>query len=50
MIFPSNTKGADRWTGTEDDRLIGSLGANLPEGRCSFVKAKDKPWGGIKEN
>ena len=37
-------KGADRWNGAEDDRLIGGLWANLSEGRCRFVMVKDKRW------
>ncbi len=42
-------KGADRWTGAEDDRLIGGLWANLSEGRCRFVMVKDKRWESIEE-
>jgi len=37
-------KGADRWSGAEDDRLIGGLWANLSEGRCRFVMVKEKRW------
>jgi type III restriction enzyme len=37
-------KGADRWKASEDDRLIGGLGAGLSEGRCRFVMVKDKRW------
>jgi type III restriction enzyme len=37
-------KGADRWAGAEDDRLIGGLWANLSEGRCRFVMVKEKRW------
>lgn len=37
-------KGADRWNGAEDDRLIGGLWANLSQGRCRFVMVKDKRW------
>ena len=42
-------KGADRWNGAEDDRLIGGLWANLSEGRCRFVMVKDKRWDWIEE-
>lgn len=41
-------KGADRWLGAEDDRLIGNLWANLSEGRCRFVMVKDKRWDWIE--
>ena len=43
-------KGADRWTGAEDDRLIGGLWANLSDGRCRFVMVKDKRWEWIEEH
>ncbi len=42
-------KGADRWAGAEDDRLIGGLWANLSGGRCRFVMVKDKRWERIEE-
>lgn len=42
-------KGADRWSGAEDDRLIGGLWANLSEGRCRFVMVKDKRWDWVEE-
>ncbi|EQD63512.1 type III restriction protein res subunit [mine drainage metagenome] len=42
-------KGADRWQGAEDDRLIGGLWANLSAGRCRFVMVTDKRWDGIEE-
>lgn len=42
-------KGADRWAGAEDDRLIGGLWANLSEGLCRFVMVKDKRWAWIEE-
>lgn len=42
-------KGADRWAGAEDDRLIGGLWASLSEGRCRFVMVKDKRWEWIEE-
>lgn len=41
-------KGSDRWSGAEDDRLIGGLWANLSEGRCRFVMLKDKHWDWIE--
>jgi len=44
-----NNKGADRWNGAEDDRLIGGLWASLSEGRCRFVMVKDKRWDWIEE-
>jgi type III restriction enzyme len=43
-------KGADRWAGAEDDRLIGGLWANLSEGRCRFVMVKDKRWEWVEEH
>jgi hypothetical protein len=43
-ILAVEYKGADRWAGAEDDRLIGGLWANLSEGRCRFVMVKDKRW------
>lgn len=42
-------KGADRWNGAEDDRLIGGLWAKLSEARCRFVMVKDKRWDWIEE-
>ncbi len=47
-ILAVEYKGADRWSGAEDDRLIGGLWANLSEGRCRFVMVKDKRWEGIE--
>lgn len=43
-ILAVEYKGADRWNGAEDDRLIGGLWANLSEGCCRFVMIKDKRW------
>ena len=37
-------KGADRWAGAEDDRLIGGLWASLSDGRCRFVMVRDRRW------
>jgi len=47
-ILAVEYKGADRWAGAEDDRLIGGLWANLSEGRCRFVMVKDKRWESIE--
>lgn len=41
-------KGADRWVGAEDDRLIGGLWASLSNDRCRFVMVKDRQWGWIE--
>jgi len=48
-ILAVEYKGADRWSGAEDDRLIGGLWANLSEGRCRFVMVKDKRWDWVEE-
>ena len=48
-ILAVEYKCADRWAGAEDDRLIGGLWANLSEGRCRFVMAKDQRWDWIEE-
>ena len=48
-ILAVEYKGADRWAGAADDRLIGGLWANLSEGRCRFVMVKDKRWEWIEE-
>jgi len=47
-ILAVEYKGADRWSGAEDDRLIGGLWANLSAGRCRFVMVKDKRWESIE--
>ncbi|WP_312260823.1 hypothetical protein [Candidatus Igneacidithiobacillus taiwanensis] len=47
-ILAVEYKGADRWNGAEDDRLIGDLWANLSGGRCRFVMVKDKRWDWIE--
>lgn len=47
-ILAVEYKGADRWPGAEDDRLIGGLWANLSGGRCRFVMVKDKRWDGME--
>jgi type III restriction enzyme len=48
-ILAVEYKGADRWNGAEDDRLIGGLWANLSQDRCRFVMVKDKRWDWIEE-
>jgi type III restriction enzyme len=48
-ILAVEYKGADRWNGAEDDRLIGGLWANLSAGRCRFVMVKDKRWDWVEE-
>lgn len=40
-------KGANQWTATEDDRLIGGLWEELSGGRCRFVMTTDKDWSQI---
>lgn len=47
-ILAVEYKGADRWSGAEDDRLIGGLWASLSQGRCRFVMVKDKRWDWIE--
>ena len=49
-ILAVEYKGADRWNGAEDDRLIGGLWAKLSDGRCRFVMVKDKRWDWVEEN
>jgi type III restriction enzyme len=48
-ILAIEYKGADRWAGAEDDRLIGGLWAELSGGRCRFMMVKDKRWDLIEE-
>lgn len=48
-ILAVEYKGADRWSASEDDRLIGGLWASLSAGRCRFVMVKDKRWDWIEE-
>ncbi|GAB2726408.1 hypothetical protein GCM10027019_02180 [Melaminivora jejuensis] len=48
-ILAVEYKGADRWNGAEDDRLIGGLWAQLSEGRCRFVMVKDKRWDWVEK-
>ncbi len=43
-ILAIEYKGADRWAGADDDRLIGGLWEELSGGRCRFVMVKDKKW------
>jgi len=47
-ILAVEYKGADRWNGAENDRLIGGLWANLSEGRCRFVMVTDRRWDWIE--
>ena len=47
-ILAVEYKGADRWNNAEDDRLIGTLWANLSDGRCQFVMVKEKRWDWIE--
>ncbi|UQN10954.1 hypothetical protein [Methylococcus capsulatus] len=42
VVLAVGHKGADRWNGAEDDRLIGRLWANPSQGRCRFVMVKDE--------
>jgi len=44
VILAIEYKGADRWAGAEDDRLIGGLWAELSEGTCRFVMLKNREW------
>ena len=37
-------KGANAWTDSADDRLIGGLWEQLSEGTCRFVMVTDKQW------
>jgi type III restriction enzyme len=48
-ILAIEYKGADRWAGAEDDRLIGGLWESLSEGRCRFLMVKEKRWEWIEE-
>ena len=48
-ILAVEYKGADRWAGADDDRMIGGLWANLSAGRCRFVMVSDRRWEWIEE-
>lgn len=37
-------KGAQGWTDAKDDRDIGDLWAELSDGKCRFVMARDRQW------
>jgi type III restriction enzyme len=37
-------KGAQGWTDAEDDRQIGGLWAELSDGQCRFVMARNRQW------
>lgn len=41
-------KGADRWVGAEEKRMVGSLWAELSGGSCGFVMATEKNWAPIE--
>ena len=41
-------KGADRYAAARMDRDMGELWAELSDGKCRFVMATDKKWGGIE--
>ena len=43
VILAVEYKGADRWAGAEDDRLIGGLWEELSGGRCRFVMITHLP-------
>ncbi|HYM86543.1 MAG TPA: hypothetical protein VET30_07370, partial [Pseudoxanthomonas sp.] len=42
-------KGAQGWTDAEDDRQIGGLWAELSNGKCRFVMARDRQWQQIED-
>lgn len=44
VVLAVEYKGADRWAGAEDDRLIGGLWEELSGGRCRFVMVKERRW------
>ncbi len=48
-ILAVEYKGADRWAGAQDDRLIGNLWASLSEGRCRFIMVKERRWEWIEQ-
>jgi type III restriction enzyme len=41
-------KGAHGWTDAEDDRGIGDLWAEMSDGACLFVMARNRDWSGIE--
>lgn len=47
VILAVEYKGADRWEGAEDDRLIGDLWEELSGGSCRFVMVRDTNWATI---
>ena len=49
VILAVEYKGGDRWTGAEDDRLIGGLWEELSGGRCRFAMIKDKKWVSLEQ-
>ena len=42
-------KGGQGWTDAQDDREIGSLWADLSDGKCRFVMVRDRQWQAIDE-
>lgn len=48
VILAVEYKGADRWEGAHDDRLIGGLWAGMSQGRCRFVMVSNRQWGLIE--
>ena len=47
VILAVEYKGANQWTATRDDRLIGGLWEELSDGRCRFVMTTEKDWSRI---
>lgn len=43
-VLVVENKGADRWNEAEEDRKIGSLWAEMSDGKCLFVMVKEKKW------
>lgn len=48
-ILAVEYKGGDRWTDAQDDRDIGNLWAELSDGDCLFVMARDRQWSQIDD-
>lgn len=44
VILVVEYKGAQGWTDAQDDRDIGSLWAELSDGKCRFVMVRDRQW------
>ena len=47
VVMAVEYKGAQGWTDAEDDRAIGRLWAELSNGRCKFVMARDRNFASI---